>query len=107
MVKRNTGAKADDARLDYGMTTDVINVPARLSLANRANSLMGSHESRSLRNHSRVLRKCLIPPDVETIGGKIQNWMKLSSARIFSRREVYITRRVHSLIRHLVPIPIP
>jgi len=76
------------------------------SLAHRANAPMCAHESRRLRNYSRVLSKCLLPPDVETIGGKIQIWMELLSDRLISRRERYVARWVEFLIRHLFPIPI-
>jgi hypothetical protein len=49
---------------------------------------MRSHESGRLRNYSGMLRKCLVPPNVETIGCNFQIWMKLLIAGLVSRREV-------------------
>jgi hypothetical protein len=66
---------------------------------------MCSHESGRLRNYGGMLRKCPLPPKVETIGAKIQIWMRLLSALLVLRRKPYFVCWVDSLIRHLAPFP--
>jgi hypothetical protein len=57
------------------------------SLVSRAYAPMYTHQSRSLCNYGRVLRRCLVPPDAETVGGGIQIRMGLPVVQPFARSE--------------------
>ena len=60
---------------------------AEARLAGRANPSMRAHECRSSRHHGRVLRKGLLPPDVEAVSGGIQIRVKLPVVQPFARSE--------------------
>ena len=68
-------------------------------LTGRADSLMRAHECRSLRHHVHLLRKGLLPPGVETVGGGIQTRVRLSVVQPFARSEELTALWVKLLVR--------
>jgi len=63
----------------------------------RADSLMCAHERGSLRHHGRVLRKGLLPPGFEAVGGGIR--LRLPAVQAFAGNEELTALWVQLLVR--------